>query len=194
MYVAISQMFTLEKVRSTNTESEASLVKGLKQGERTAQNECYRRFSGKMYPTAIRYTSSKADADEVINTAFLKVFTSINKYTHKGKFEGWIRTIVKRTSIDYCRKHTYNQTTTTELLDIDLPIYNEAINNLSAEDFLKVIIRLPKASRTVFNLFAIEGYSHAEISNELGISKGTSKWHLSNARRILMDLINAQNK
>lgn len=189
MQLAINQLVSLGRMKTNDTKSEASLIARLVQGERKAYNECYRLFSGKMYPTAIRYTSTRADADEVINTSFLKVFNSIKNYNFAGSFEGWIRTIVRRTSIDHCRKYTYNQPDTFELLEIDLLTYNEAIDNLSAEDFLQLIVLLPKASRTVFNMFAIEGYSHKEISVELNISTGTSKWHVSNARKLLIELL-----
>ena len=80
-----------------------------------------------------------------------------------------------------------------EIMDFNSKTYNDALNKLNAEDFLKIIALVPKGSRTVFNLFAIEGYSHKEIGVELSISEGTSKWHLSNARKKLMEIINSQN-
>lgn len=180
----------LEKIE--NLKGEDSLVNRLKKGDRRSQSECYNLYVGKMYAIALRYTSSKEDAREVINTAFLKVFNSIQSFQFKGSFEGWIRTIVKRVSIDHCRKYVYNNIPTYEVLEFDSKVYNEAINNLEAQDFLKLIVRIPEASRIVFNLFAIEGYSHKEVSKELNISEGTSKWHLSNARKKLINIINAE--
>ena len=82
---------------------------------------------------------------------------------------------------------------TVEILDFDAKVYNAAIANLEAKDFLKLVDQLPKASRLVFNLFAIEGYSHKEICQELGISEGTSKWHLSNARKKLVHIMKSEN-
>ena len=168
---------------------ETDLIRALKKGDRIAQTKCYREYGGKMFTVALRYTSSKEDAKEIINSAFLKVFKSIKSYKAKGSFEGWIRTIVKRASIDHCRKFVYKNVPTHEILDMDATVYNDAINQLRAEDFLLLIGKLPKASRTVFNLFAIDGYSHREICRELQISEGTSKWHLSNARKILIQII-----
>ena len=171
---------------------EHSLVNRLKRGDRISQSECYNLYVGKMYSIAMRYTSSKEDAKEVINTAFLKVFNSIQSFQFKGSFEGWIRTIVKRVSIDHCRKYVYNNIPTYEVLEFDAKVYNNAVNNLEALDFLKLVGKIPPASRIVFNLFAIEGYSHKEISKELNISEGTSKWHLSNARKKLINIINSE--
>ena len=168
---------------------ETDLVRALKKGDRKAQTRCYREYCGKMFSVALRYTSSKEDAKEIINSAFLKVFKSIKSYQEKGSFEGWIRTIVRRASIDHCRKFVYKNVPTHEILEFDAKVYNDAINQLQAEDFLQLIGKLPKASRIVFNLFAIDGYSHKEICRELQISEGTSKWHLSKARKTLIQII-----
>jgi len=178
------------QTKTTNTsKEEKSLIEGLSNNERSSQTAFYKKYFGLMFSIALRYSSTREDAHEIINMAFLKTFKSINSYSGSGSFEGWIRTIVKRTAIDYCRKFKYNTTQTHEILEIDATVYNEAINNLQAEDFLQIIALVPQASRTVFNLFAIEGYSHKEISDKLNISVGTSKWHLSNARKLLIDLI-----
>ena len=193
MIVSLKQNRVLPVEKLDINETENQLLKGLKSGDRASQSEFYKLYYGKMIPVAIRYTSSKEDANEVLNTSFLAVFRSIHKYKFKGSFEGWVRTIVKRTSIDYCRKYVYKKVNLYEIQEYDIQIYNNAIDTLDALDFLKIIIKVPKASRTVFNLFAIEGYSHKEICMELGISEGTSKWHLSNARKKLVDIINAEN-
>jgi len=185
-----NEKFGLEKI--DKLEGENSLVNRLKSGDRLSQSECYNLYVGKMYTIALRYTSSKEDAREVINTAFLKVYNSIQSFQFKGSFEGWIRTIVKRASIDHCRKYVYNNVPTYEILEFDSKVYNDAINNLEVQDFLQLIVKVPEASRIVFNLFAIEGYSHKEISKELNISEGTSKWHLSNARKKLINIINLE--
>ena len=174
-------------------EGENALVSRLKKGDRSSQTECYKLYFGKMYTVAYRYTSSREDAKEVVNSSFLKVFKSIHNYSGTGSFEGWIRTIVKRASIDHCRKYIYNNTPAHEILEFDAKVYNDAITKLEAEDFLRIVGQLPPSSRTVFNLFAIDGYSHKEISKELKISEGTSKWHLSNARKKLMQIIKSEN-
>lgn len=193
MIASLNYNDQLRLSKTDNNPNYSSLVKGLRNKDRKSQSECYNMYVGKMYTVALRYTSSTEDAKEVINTAFLKVFSSIESFKGSGSFEGWIRTIVKRASIDHCRKYIYNNVATHEILEFDAKVYNEAINNLEAQDFLKIIVKIPKASRVVFNLFAIEGYSHKEICKELSISEGTSKWHLSNARKKLIQIIKSEN-
>lgn len=141
-----------------------------------------------MFPTAMQYGSSKEDAHEIINSAFLKVINTIDKYKDQN-FGGWVRTIVKRTAIDHCRKFSFGKVQTVEIMEIDETTYNHALSNLHVEEILKLLQQLPPASRTVFNLFVFEDLSHDEIATKLSISKGTSKWHVSNARKLLFDLI-----
>lgn len=167
---------------------EEELVSGLLKGDRKTQERFYRHFFPIMYPTALRYGSSTEDAQEIINTAFLKAINGIKKYKSQN-FGGWVRTIVKRTAIDYCRKFNYNKPQTFELIDIDEVEYNSALSNLEVKDIINLFSHLPNATRMVFNLFVFEELTHAEISEKLNISAGTSKWHVSNARKLLMDLI-----
>lgn len=169
------------------------LVDGLKAGERIAQEAFYKSYFGKMYPIALRYCGSREDAQEVINTAFMKVIESIHKYVDQGKFGAWVRTIVKRSAIDHCRSFKYNQPETFELIEIDGVSFNTAIDDFNVDEILSLLKRIPMASRTVFNLYVFEDLKHKEIAKQLSISTGTSKWHLSNARKLLMNLINNQN-
>jgi len=173
---------------AVEVDHELELVNALRQGKRKAQESFYKSYFGKMFPTALRYASSKEDANEIINTAFLKVINSMEKYTHQGNFGGWVGTIVKRTAIDYCRKFKYNKPATFELIEVDKTVYNNAMGRLEVEEVLKLFKELPPASRSVFNLFIFEELSHQEIAKKLGISEGTSKWHVSNARKILLKL------
>jgi RNA polymerase sigma-70 factor (ECF subfamily) len=169
------------------------LLAGLKRGERSIQTTCYKEYYGRMMAVVLRYTSSREDAKEIINSSFLNAFKSVHNYSGSGSFEGWLRTIVKRAAIDHCRKYVYNKAPQHEILEFDASVYNDAISQLQADDFLKLIDQVPPASRAVFNLFAIEGYGHREISETLGISEGTSKWHLSNARKKLVHIIKLEN-
>jgi len=196
----VSISLTLERINTMQQESSAILqkpdhllVNGLKSGKRSAQEVFYKTYFGRMYPIALRYCGSREDAQEVINTAFMKVIESIDKYVDQGKFGAWVRTIVKRSAIDHCRSFKYNHPETFELLDIDSVSYNTAIDNFNVNDILRLLHDLPPASRAVFNLFVFENLSHKEIAQQLEISIGTSKWHLSNARKLLMNLINIQN-
>lgn len=174
-------------------ESERTLIDGLKRQDHKICTSFYKAHSAKMMTIASRYTSSREDATEVVNNAFMKAIKSIGSYQPQGKIDAWLSVIVKRTAIDYCRKYTYNKPTKVEVQDIDYKVYNEAMNSLREMDFLELLQKVPPSSRTVFNLFAIEGYSHKEISKTLGISEGTSKWHLSNARKVLIEQLKSKN-
>lgn len=169
--------------------TDSRLIEGLRKNDRSSQETFYKQYFGKMFPVALRYSSDKEDAHEIINTAFLKVIDTIHKYKDNN-FGGWVRTIVKRTAIDHCRKYNYHQgTSTTPLIETDSIDQNAALSSLELEDTIRLIQNLPNATRTVFNLFVFEDYTHEEIADKLKISKGTSKWHVSNARKLLMDLV-----
>ena len=144
-----------------------------------------------MMALCVRYTRNSEDAIEVMNDGFLKVFRSIGNYEpEKASLYTWIRTIIIHTAIDFLRKqHAYPETG--ELTDgIDEPsIDNEALTRLSGEEMLKMIRQLPAATGLVFNLYTVDGFTHREIGTLLGISEGTSRWHLSEARKELKTLI-----
>jgi len=123
----------------------------------------------------------------------MSVLKSIHTYK-QGNFEGWISQIVRRTAIDYYRKYNYNKPTSVELIDYDEVTYNKALSNLQLEEILKMIQKLPPATRTVFNLFIFDEMTHEEVANKLDISVGTSKWHISKGRVKLTELFNEINQ
>ncbi len=136
-----------------------------------------------------RYTSDQDKAMIIVNDGFLKVFKKLNTYQGKGSFEGWIRRIVFNALSDYFKKENrYLKFLILE--EKDKPQLSTNSDNLYYEDLLSMIDQLPYASSEVFKLYAIEGYSHKEIAQKLSISDGTSKWHLSEARKKLKELIN----
>lgn len=141
-----------------------------------------------------RYFINKEDRHHVANTAFMKLVESLKKYEGQGSFEAWCRRIMSNTIIDEYRKQK-NWRSGVQLkegyqdADIADQVYSDAEQKLSNEDLEQMILSLPVATRGVFNLFAIEGYSHDEISAMTGISSGTSKWHVSEARKLLKQLI-----
>jgi RNA polymerase sigma-70 factor (ECF subfamily) len=175
-----------------NTDKE--LVAGCRKGERLAQKVLYERFFGKMLGIAMRYTKQQEEAVEILNAAFLKVFTALDKYQDNNNLAGWIAKIVFNCSIDHVRRHTkYRQVMNFEI-ERDAPVLNDSINNLHAEDLFKLIHKLPTASRTVFCLYVVDGYKHKEVAEMLDITVGTSKWHLANARKELQRLIRQQDQ
>lgn len=144
--------------------------------------------------TAMRYTKQKPDAEDLFNRAFLKILDNLNKIPTDVVFEAWCKRILINLAIDDFRK----QQKETDWLqfngDIAADAQTQPLTNLEADDLRKLLQLLPNATQKVFNLFAIDGYSHAEISTQLGISEGTSKWHLSKAREQLKKLITNLSK
>jgi RNA polymerase sigma-70 factor (ECF subfamily) len=167
--------------------SEIEMIEGCKKGNRQAQKLLYDRFSGKMYALCCRYVKDKMEAEDVLVTAFTKILDRINQYKGEGSFEGWIRRIMVNESLSYLRKNK------SMYLEIDIqaadqePDYEKMDNQLEAKDLLTLISELPSGYRIVFNLFAIEGYSHKEIGEQLGINESTSKSQLSRARSFLQN-------
>lgn len=163
------------------------IIKGCVDGKRLAQNELYKRFAGKMYAVCVRYSKDATEAEDVLQDGFVKVFQNIQNFKNEGSFEGWVRKIMVNTALEKFRKknHLYP---VGEIFELAKDLKHEDVeNNIHAEELMKVIQKLSPGYRTVFNLFAIEGYSHKEIGDKLGISEGTSKSQLARARAVLQD-------
>jgi RNA polymerase sigma factor (sigma-70 family) len=164
---------------------EKDWIEGCKRQNREAQHALYAFFSGKMYTLCCRYIKDKMEAEDVLVMAFTKIFERIDQYKNEGSFEGWIRRVMVNESLSYLRrsKNMY--------LEMDIkaadrePNYNQIESELEAEELMKMIEELPTGYRVVFNLYAIDGFSHQEIGEQLGISEGTSKSQLSRARSLL---------
>ncbi len=168
--------------------SERALVEGCAQNNRFYQEMLYRRYFPAMMRMCLRYTDDREVAMDIVNTGFLRVFQKIHTFAFAGSLEGWIRRLVFHSLSDHFKK----KANTVHFLDIedrDTPIKASAISHLYFEDIIKLVDMLPDATRQVFYLYAIEGYSHAEIGERMDMSEGTSKWHLSVARKKLKDLI-----
>ena len=169
----------------------SQIISGCKDDNRQAQEQLYRMFYRVMMTLCLRYTKNESDALEVLNTGFYKVYKNIHRYDQKkATVYTWIRTIIINSCLDHIRAQS-GRTVQDELdqaAAVDLP--PDVFSKLSAQDILIHVRKLPPATRAVFNLFVMEGYSHREIATFLGISEGTSKWHLSEARKTLQKLIN----
>ena len=155
---------------------------------RQAQHQIYSKFSPRMLSVCRQYVKDLHEAEDVMITAFMKVFTNLRHFEHKGSFEGWIRRIMINECISYIRVQK-------QMKFIDDETYfdetvNDIENQFSLDEIQFLIDSLPDGYKMVFNLYVIEGYKHHEISQMLGISEGTSKSQLSHARKMLMDQIN----
>lgn len=171
---------------------EREVVEGCVRNERHAQEMLFRKHFDTMMRMCMRYTHDRDKAMEIVNIGFLRVFQKLHTFQFKGSLEGWIRRLVFHSLSDYFRKDSkYLQFLVFE--ERDQSSQEKAHANLYAEDILKMVDKLPPATQEVFRLYAIEGYTHVEISKNTGISVGTSKWHLSNARKMLKKLIDQSN-
>jgi RNA polymerase sigma factor (sigma-70 family) len=153
-----------------------------KRKDAKAQKGLYERYAGKLYALCCRYIKEKMEAEDVLIIAFTKILDRIDQYKGEGSFEGWMKRVVVNESLTYLRrnKNMYLE------MDIEAadrePDFEKLESHLQAEDLLKMIETLPSGYRIVFNLYAIDGYSHKEIADQLGISENTSKSQLSRAR------------
>lgn len=175
--------------------TEAQLITALKRGEGRAHKVVYERFAGKMLAVCTRYCANRADAEDVVLDGFMRVFEKIGQFREEGSFEGWIRRIMVTESLMFLRKNKqWRQEVPIDDVLVE-PDYEWADTNVHENDLLYMVNQLPDGYRTVFNLYAIEGYTHAEIAQMLGISEGTSKSQLSRARTMLqMNLKKAEHE
>ncbi len=168
------------------------LIKKCLNNEIIAQERLYKRWSGKLLVIPMRYTSSRQESIEILNSSFLKIFQSLSKYTEisNGTFSGWMAKIVLNTTIDHVRKTTRYKKKFGFNIDTKVGIESSVLSDLAVEDILKLVQSLPKNSKTIFNLYIIDGYKHAEIAEMMNINTATSRWHLAEARKTLKVLIN----
>jgi RNA polymerase sigma-70 factor (ECF subfamily) len=170
---------------------EKKLIKGCLNNDRASQEALYKLFHADMLRVCYTYLNDKELAREAFNTAFLKVFQSIKNFDDtKGELGGWIRKIMIHTSIDLCRKElTFKHTVPLENEAEDIFIAPTIIERLHFEDIMANIRTLPYSMQTVFNLYILDGFTHKEISEQLGINEVTSRWHLSEAKKRLKALL-----
>ncbi|MEZ4940369.1 MAG: RNA polymerase sigma factor [Saprospiraceae bacterium] len=164
--------------------TENELVEGCVRNDRRAQELFYRTFFPEMLRMVRRYTRDEDTALEIVNNGFLRVFKKLDTFAFKGSLEGWVRRLVYHSMADYFRSNArYLHFLVLEERDDVVP--ERSHDTFFEEDILKIVGQLPPVSREVFRLYAIEGYSHGEIAENLNMSEGTSKWHLSTARQKL---------
>lgn len=174
--------------------TEENLIKKCASGNALAQKTFYEKFAGKMMGVCLRYAKDYEEAQDVMQDAFIKIFGKLANYERKGSLEGWVRRIVVNTALDSYRKNKkHQQNVAVESVDYLLEHKTFIIEELNANDLLKVIKTIPPGYQMVFNLFAIEGYSHKEIAEQLNITESTSKSQYSRARKLLRELLVKKN-
>ncbi len=165
------------------------IIKGCLSGKRDAQRDLYTLFADKMFGLCIYYTNNRTEADDILHEGFMKVFKNIDKFKNLGAFEGWMRRIFINTALEKFRKKRLLYPIT-DINEYKEECYkDDIISNISSKEIMSIVAQLSPKYKLVFNLFAIEGYTHKEIANLLGISEGTSKSNLARARVILQKKI-----
>jgi RNA polymerase sigma-70 factor (ECF subfamily) len=164
------------------------IIKGCLKNERKSQKLLYDKYAKYMYRICLGYVNDQDTAQDILQDGFIKIFKNIKNYNENGSLSGWIRKIIVNTAIDYLR----SKKRLDNLLEYDDAIKcmdnnNEGVKNINIEAILLKVNKLPDGARTVFNLYALEGYSHKEIAQQLEITEGTSKSQLSRAKSILKE-------
>ncbi len=164
------------------------LIQGCIRNERSAQEKLYRLFYPKMMALVKRYIDDEMQAEEIMNNGYLRAFQKIKQYNFQGSFEGWLRKIVFHAVADYVKQNT-RYSDKVLLVEKDELVHKDHADKLYYDQLLQLVQALPGATRTVFNMYVMDGFTHKEIGTMLGISEGTSKWHLSEGRRVLKERI-----
>jgi RNA polymerase sigma factor (sigma-70 family) len=165
---------------------EQELIDGCRKGDRSFQRALYDRFSRKMLVVCLRYSKSSAEAEDILQEAFVKVFQGIKDFRQESKLETWITRIMVNTALNAQRKKLY-LFPMVDVEDTNLTEEEVSVTGMNVQDLLDMIQSLPQGCQVVFNMFAIEGYSHKEIADMLGISEGTSKSQYARARSLLQN-------
>jgi len=166
------------------------IIKGCAKNNPMSQKELYDTFSGKMFGVCLRYSNNQEDAQDILQDGFVKIFEKIGQYQGKGSFEGWMRRIMVNTALErYRGQMKYISSDDNTLAVLSNHNYNNTAEMLNEKDLMIFVQDLSPRYRIVFNLYAIEGYSHKEISQMLDITEGTSKSNLSRARLILQEKV-----
>lgn len=164
--------------------SENELIEGCRKGDRAVQKALYERYCRKMMVVCLRYSKSTLEAEDILQEAFVKVFQAIKDFRQEAKLETWITRIMVNTALNAQRKKLYLYPMV-DVEEINLPTDEVSLSGVNFNQLLEMIQGLPQGCQIVFNLFAIEGFSHKEIAEMLGISEGTSKSQYARARSLL---------
>ena len=177
-------------MRETATYTEAELIAGCARGDREALRLLYERYSSVMYPVCVRYLG-REDAKDVLQDGFLTVFDKIGTYKGEGSFEGWMRKIFVNASLMHLRKSDALKRAEDidETPDLGRTVDHGVLEQISSREILDMVAQLPSGLRSVFNLFVLDGYSHAEVSAMLGITEQSSRSQVSRARSLLQEKI-----
>ncbi|WP_146895657.1 RNA polymerase sigma factor [Adhaeribacter aerolatus] len=175
--------------KNSKTFNLPEVLAGCLKGKQSAQRQLFEQYYSFAKSICLRYAANTEEAEEMLNDGFLKVLAKLPYYDPSQPFEAWFRTVVVRTSIDYYRRNHLR----ISIIDIqdapEIQFDDELIQKLSADEIMALVQKLPPAYRTAFSLYVVDGYSHAEIAEMLGINEGTSRSNLAKARLKLQEWI-----
>lgn len=174
--------------------TEEEIINGCRKGERVFQEHLYKSYYSILIKICLRYAKDMQDAEQLLNDGFMKIFTHVGKYQNSGSFEGWMKKIMVNTCLDYLKssyvKNAMKMNVNANMVEnTSLSVANESIEKMEFKELVNMIQALPAMTKTVFNLFVFEGYSHKEIAKQLEISEGTSYWHVHQGRTMLQKKI-----
>jgi RNA polymerase sigma-70 factor (ECF subfamily) len=179
-------------MNATFTLTENQLIANCIKGERNSQRDLYDLFSARMFSICLRYSKNQMDAEDILQEGFIKLFRNLEKFRGEGSFDGWVRRIFVNTAIEHLRRKNLNTIGGDGLENSCIDKQQNGLDNLYEKDLINTSRTLSDGYRTVFNLYAIEGFSHKEIAMHLGITESTSKSQFSRAKALLRNII--QNK
>ncbi|MBI3501952.1 MAG: sigma-70 family RNA polymerase sigma factor [Bacteroidetes bacterium] len=184
-----------------NPEALFEIIEGCIRGERNCQQKIYESFYGTMMGLCLRYTKDKDDALDVLQDGFIKVFLNLKHFGNKGSLEGWMRKIMVNTAIDFYRRNKKSLLfADSEYVEKNAEEVTEENNNeeeflsISASEIMEAVQQLTPAYRTVFNMYVVDGYTHKEIAEQLGINEGTSKSNFAKAKKNLKKVLAKKTK
>ncbi len=174
--------------------NEDIIIAGCKKNDRHSQELLYRHFARKMYAICVSYAGDRSLAKDMLQDAFIKVFKNIKNFKKDGSLEGWIRRIVTNTAIDHLRRNKKTDNyVEMAVASSKYHVTNLATSKVSFDEIMEQVDRLPEGARIVFNLYALDGYTHKEIAEKLNITEGTSKSQFNRARQLLINYIGNLN-
>lgn len=170
--------------------SEEALVKGCIKNDRKIQELLYRKFSREMYSICLAYENDRDEAKDILQDGFIKIFLGIETFDNQGSLRGWIKRIITNTAIDHWRRFSKDNhfLSIDTLSSLDQP-FDTPNTSINCSDIMNMVSKLPSGARMIFNLYALEGYSHKEIAEKLKISEGTSKSQVNRARQLLQQYL-----
>ena len=177
----------------TFTLSENQLIENCISGNRKSQKDLYDLFAGKMFSVCLRYAKNQMDAEDILQEGFVKLFNNLHRFRGEGSFDGWVRRIFVNTAIEHIRRKNLNTTVSEGLENSVSDKYKNALDNLYEKDIIASANTLSDGYRTVFKMYAVEGYSHKEIASHLGITESTSKSQFSRAKALLRGMVGGRS-